>query len=134
MTTLEHIKKVKEVLTTNRSFRSAKGISSFTGISYNFMKALIDSGMVSKTGGRYQWTHEGTPNIRTYNKLKGMVREDLRRYNESDKQPTNTEVILSFSNNVKVAIRNGSAVLSKNGVRIQVQDLDNLEKLLKVVS
>ena len=79
MTTLEHIKKVKEVLTTNRSFRSAKGISSFTGISYNFMKALIDSGMVSKTGGRYQWTHEGTPNIRTYNKLKGMVREDLRR-------------------------------------------------------
>lgn len=129
MTTLEHIKEVKNVLTSNRSFKSADSISRATGISYNFMKALIDSGMVSKVNGRYRWMHEGTPNVRTYEKLRAMVKEDLKK---SKAEPKQTETILSFGNKVKVIIRNGSAVLSKNGVRIQVKDLENLEKLLKL--
>lgn len=132
MTTLEHIKEVKNLLTSNRSFKSADIISKTTGISYNFMKALVDSGMVSKVNGRYRWMHEGTPNVRTYEKLRAMVREELKKYTTAKQQPKQTETVLSFGNKVKVIIRNGSAVLSKNGVRIQVQDLENLEKLLKL--
>ena len=129
MTTLEQIRQVKNVLTSNQSFKSADSISTATGTSYNFMRALIESGMVSKVNGRYRWTHEGTPNVRTYNKLRDKVRQHIAG---SVPQQKETETTLTFGNNVKVVITNGSAVISKNGVRIKVEDLANLEKLLKL--
>lgn len=131
MTTLEQIRKVRIVLGTNQKFKSADSISKATGTSYNFLRAMIDQGLVSKENGRYVWSSKRKPNVRTYNKLKEAVSSALVK---PEKQAVKSnDVILSF-NGVDVKIMEGSAVLSKDGVKIEVQDIASLEKFLKVLA
>jgi hypothetical protein len=145
MTTLEHIKTVKNVLRTNEKFKSVHKISKATGISYHFMKALIETGYVSKVNGRYAWIREVDPGLRTYNKLREVVRKNVKA--ETERKPSrnkevvsnkevvrNNEVALNFRDRVNIVITNGSAVISRNGARIKVSDLSQLENILKVLS
>jgi len=135
MTTLEQIRKVRTVLGTNQQFKSADSISKATGTSYNFLRAMIDQGLVSKENGRYVWSSKRKPNVRTYNKLKQAVSSALVKPEKPTKQVVeDNEVVLSFNNTVDVKIVEGSAVISRNGVKIEVQDLANLEKFLKVLA
>lgn len=139
MTTLEHIKTVKSVLNTNERFKSVDKISKTTGISYHFMKALIETGYVTKVNGRYAWTREVDPGLRTYNKLREVVRKNVkaetqRKPSRNTEEVRNTEVALNFRDRVNIVITNGSAVISRNGARIKVSDLSQLENILKVLS
>jgi len=96
---------------------------------------MIDQGLVSKENGRYVWSSKRKPNVRTYNKLKQAVSSALVKPEKPTKQVVeDNEVVLSFNNTVDVKIVEGSAVISRNGVKIEVQDLANLEKFLKVLA
>lgn len=130
MTTLEQIRNVRAVLGTAKKFTSADSISKATGISYHFLKALVDQGLVYKDPvGGYVWASKRNPNVRTYKKLRDIVSKSV-----ASQQAQVSEVVLRVNDTLKVSVRDGVAVISRNGVKIEVQDLVQLEKLVKAMS
>ena len=142
MTNFNNIKTVKQLLSSNVKYRSVSALTKDSGASYYYIRALLETNIIEKVGGRYAWIKQEEPNIRTFNKLREIASRIKRtldnRLPKQRSQVANTERVVSHQvtagNGITINFSNGKAIVRRNGRSIECDDLQSVESLIKFIS
>jgi hypothetical protein len=132
MTNFENIKNVKQLLNSEAKYNSVAILAKDSGASYYYIKALIETNIISKLNSRYVWLKEEEPNIRTFKKLRDIASRIKREINSKPKRVVSHQV--TAGNGITINFSNGKAVVRRNGRSIECDDLQSVESLIKFIS
>ena len=140
MTNLENINTVKKILKSSVRYKSIYDITKDSGASYYYVRALIETGIVSKVHGRYMWLKQEEINIRTFNNLKGIASKIKRQVRGARRKVSSVDIErvgpqqVTVGNGITINFSNGKAIVRRNGRSIECDDIQSVESLIKFIS